>query len=377
MRRYDAVVIGCGVMGSAVSYNLASRGIKTVTLDRYPLNHEMGSSHGKTRIIRLAYYEDERYVPLLRRAFDAWAEVQEKSGRRLMEMTGGLMAGREEGELVSGVLKTARAHGLEHEVLSTKEAESRFPAIKLSEELKAVYEESAGILYTEECLEAFTGLAADAGCDFEHLAEVTGWKPTPEGVEVEASGETFLAQRVVSCAGPWTSELFPGAVPLKVERQVPIWFSSKKQGIFSPESMPVFIMEEEAGKFFYGLPEVGHGVKAARTHAGAIVNPDSVSRTVTKDDIAPVEAFVGRRLPKLGRKPIDSTVCLYTNTPDLNFAIGPHPEEGKVVVVSACSGHGFKFASVLGEVVADMVEGKKTQVDVSWLSLSRFRAVHA
>ncbi|MBI3841334.1 MAG: N-methyl-L-tryptophan oxidase [Thaumarchaeota archaeon] len=372
VRRCDALVIGCGVMGSSVSYNLASRGLRVVNVERFRVNHELGSSHGRTRIIRLAYYEDERYVPMLRRAFEAWREVERKSGAQLLRMTGGLMMGREEGELVGGVLRTARAHGLEHHVLSAREAEERFEAFTLSEEFVAVHEESAGMLFAEESVRAFVGLAREAGCDFVQSAQVTGWKAGPEGVEVEAGGERFLADRVVSCAGPWTGQLFPGVLPLKCERQVPLWFSSLGDGAFGPDRMPVFIMEEEPGRFFYGLPEVGHGVKVARTHEGDIVEPDRVNREVASEDTAPVEAFVARRLKKLGREPIASTTCLYSNTPDFNFAIGPHPKEGRVLVVSACSGHGFKFASVIGEIVSDMVTGKKNEFDVSWLGPERF-----
>ncbi|MDA4121540.1 MAG: FAD-dependent oxidoreductase, partial [Thaumarchaeota archaeon] len=141
---------------------------------------------------------------------------------------------------------------------------------------------------------------------------------------------------------------------------------------FAPGRMPVFIFEEDGGRFFYGIPDVGHGVKVARTHGGAMVNPDKVKRTVTKEDTEPVESFVSKRLPKLGREPIASTTCLYTNTPDLNFAVGPLPNDPRVAVVSACSGHGFKFAGVLGEVVGDLLTGGRSRYDVSFLRLDRF-----
>ena len=154
MQHFDAVVVGCGAMGSAVSYNLAARGIKVMTLERFELNHEFGSSHGQTRIIRLAYYEDERYVPLMKRAFESWRELEQKSGRRLLEMTGGLMIGRPDGELVRGVLRSARKHGLPHKVLNASEVEAGFEAFSLDETLSAVHEDNAGVLYSEGCIEA-------------------------------------------------------------------------------------------------------------------------------------------------------------------------------------------------------------------------------
>ncbi len=359
-------------MGSSVSYNLAKKGMSVLTLERFGLNHEFGSSHGGTRIIRLAYYEDERYVPLLRRAFESWRELEAMSGTKLLKMTGGLMVGRPEGELVSGVLRSAKKHNLPHQVLSPSAAEDRFQALTLDGSFSAVYEDNAGILSPEECVQTYVGVAKDSGCQFNFSERLTRWRRASEGIEVESAGGSYLADRVVFCAGAWTGQLLGDLVPLKCERQVPFWFSSAGEGRFMPERMPVFILEENPGHFFYGIPDVGHGVKVARTHQGQIVEPDRVSRDVTEEDSAPVEAFVARRLPKLGRTPIASTTCLYSNTPDLNFVVGSHPEDMRIMVVSACSGHGFKFASVLGEVVADLVAGGRTPYDVSFLGVNRF-----
>ena len=371
-RRWDAVVVGCGVMGAAVSYNLAKRGMRVLNLERFGVNHRFGSSHGKTRIIRLAYYEDARYVPLLRRAYEAWREVESKSGKKLLQITGGLMVGREDGELVPGVLRSAKAHRLPHEVLSASEAEERFGAFTLGEEYSAVYEPNAGVLSAEECVRAFVGLGSEAGCEFRFSEQVKRWKGGAEGVEVETSTGTQLAARLIFCAGAWNGQLLQGLVPLQCERQVPFWFSSGGLDVFSPPRMPVFIMEEGKGMFYYGTPDVGHGVKVARTHGGEISDPDSVKREVAESDIAPVREFISRRLKRLEGPPIASTTCIYSNTPDLNFAVGLHPADKRVVVVSACSGHGFKFASVLGEVTADLATEKKPEFDLSFLSPGRF-----
>jgi len=335
-------------MGASVSYNLAKRGLRVLNLERFAVNHKLGSSHGKTRIIRLAYYEDPRYVPLLRRAYESWREAESRSGKRLLQVTGGLMIGLSDGELIQGVLRSARAHGVPHEVLSSSEAEEEFPAFTLGGEYTAVHEPSAGILYAEECVRAYVGLGSEAGCEFRFSEKVHGWKAGAEGIEVETTSGTHVASRIVLCAGAWNGQLLRGVVPLRCERQVPFWFSSAGQDIFSPPKMPVFIMEEEAGAFYYGTPDVGDGVKVARTHGGEISDPDRVRREVSDGDVAPVRGFVGRRLVKLDGPPIASTTCIYSNTPDLNFAVGLHPADPRAVVVSACSGHGFKFASVLG-----------------------------
>ena len=372
-RKWDVVVVGCGVMGASVSYNLASRGLRVLTIERFGVNNRFGSSHGKTRIIRLAYYEDPRYVPLLRRAYEAWREVESKSGKKLLRITGGLMVGRRDGELVSGVLRSAREHGLPHEVLTASEAERRFEALTIGDGMEGVYEEGAGVLLAEECVRAFVGLASEAGCDFRFSERVNSWRNVAEGVEVETSAGRQTASRVVLCAGAWNAEFAGGALPLQCERQVPLWFSSGGKDIFAPPKMPLFIMEEEKGVFYYGVPDLGHGVKVARTHGGETSSPDAVKREVTEADIGPVQGFISRRLKRLDSNPIASTTCIYSNTPDLNFAIGQHPADSRVTVLSACSGHGFKFASVLGEVAADMVADVRPKYDLSFLGLDRFR----
>ncbi len=372
-KRWDAIVIGCGVMGASVSYNLARRGLRVLNLERFGVNHKFGSSHGKTRIIRLAYYEDPRYVPLLRRAYESWREVESKSGKKLMQITGGLMVGGMDGELVPGVMKSARAHGLEVEELSSSDATARFPALTLGEEFSAVYEKSAGVLFAEDCVRAFVGLGSEAGCEFRFSEQVKGWKAGAEGVQVETSAGTQVAEKLVVCGGPWNGQLLRGLVPLQIERQVPLWFSSGGRDVYAPPKMPVFIMEESKGIFYYGVPDVGHGVKVARTHGGEISGPDDVKREVTEEDVKPVREFMSRRVKGLDGKPIASTTCLYSNTPDLNFAVGLHPDDPRVVVVSACSGHGFKFASVLGEVGADLATDKKPGFGLGFLGVDRFR----
>lgn len=360
-------------MGASVTYNLAKKGMKVLNIERFGVNHEKGSSHGKTRIIRLAYYEDPKYVPLLRRAFDSWRETESKSGKKLMLITGGLMVGRPEGRLVKGVLASARTHDIPHEVMTAGEAESRFPAFDLEEEFSAVFEQNAGVLFAEECVRAFVGLGSEADAEFRFSEKVTGWKTNGDGVEVETSLGRHTASKLVLCAGAWNGGLLGGKLPLKCERQVPFWFDSGGKPEFGPSKMPVFIMEDEASEYYYGIPEVGHGVKVAKTHGGEIGDPDGIRRDVTEEDRKPVNSFVARRMKELGAM-VASTTCLYTNTPDFQFAVGQHPEERRVTVVSACSGHGFKFASVIGEVATSMVAGERPGYDLDFLDPARLWA---
>lgn len=364
-------------MGAAASYNLAKKGLRVLNIEKFGVNHEFGSSHGRTRIIRLAYYEDPRYVPLLRRAYDSWKELESKSGKKLLRLTGGLMIGKEDGDLVRGVLKSARLHGIRHDLLSSEEAEERFEAFTLGEEFVAVHDETAGVLSAEDCVRAFVGLGSEAGCDFRFSEQVLGWRNLTEGVEIRTSSGTQTASKLVLAAGPWNGTLLQGLLPLQVERQVPLWFSSNGADLFAPPKMPVFIMEEDEGVYYYGVPELGHGVKVARTHGGEVGDPDQARRKVTEEDIAPVEGFISRRLRKLKGPPVASTTCLYTNTPDRHFAVGLHPDNERVIILSACSGHGFKFASVIGEVVADVATGKPTAFDLAFIDPARFKSGRA
>jgi sarcosine oxidase len=371
-RHCDALVVGCGAFGAAVSYNLAKRGFDVVTLDRYGLGHEHGSSHGLTRIIRLAYYEDPRYVPLLRMAFQSWRELESVSGEALMRVTGGLMIGSPGGELVEGALRSAKEHSIQHSVLTASDVEDKYYAFSLDEEMVAVHEPDAGVLFPEKCIRTFVGLASEKGCSFRFWEPVTSWKSSADAVEVETAVGRYSADRIFLCAGPWNSGLAPGAVPTQCERQVPLWFASGGDECFTPEMMPVFISEEGKGLLYYGVPDLGDGVKVARHHGGEACDPDKTMREVGEDDVAQVREFNSRRLKKLSAKPLRAMTCIYTNTPDMNFAIGRHPKDAKAYIVSACSGHGFKFASVLGEVVADWATGVDPGHDVSFLDLGRF-----
>ena len=360
-------------MGASVTYNLAKRGLRVLNLERFAVNHKFGSSHGRTRIIRLAYYEDPRYVPLLRRAYESWKELESKSGKKLLQITGGLMIGKNDGELIPGVLKSAKTHGLHREMLSSSEVKDRFEAFTLGDEYLTVYERESGILFAEGCVRAFVGLGSEAGGEFRFSEEVRAWKSGAEEVEVETPSGRQAADKLVICGGAWNGMLLRGLVPLQTERQVPIWFASGNQKRFAPPKMPVFIMEEEQGVFYYGIPDVGHGVKVGRSHGGAVGDPDQISRDVTEDDVGPVKQFISRRLPGLDNSPIASTTCLYSNTPDRNFAVGTYPGEPRVVALSACSGHGFKFASVLGEVGAELAIEGRSSLDISFLDPGRFK----
>lgn len=353
---YDAVVVGLGVYGSAVLDALAARGVRALGVDRFAPPHDRGSSHGATRIIRQAYFEDPAYVPLVLRAYTLWDELAAETGRRLLVRTGGLMVGPRHGTVVEGSARSARQHGLAHELLDAAEVVRRFPQLRLREGEVALYEPHAGVLAAEPCIEALLWRAQRRGAQVLFGTAVRSFRRSGGAVRVEADDGAWEATWLVLAAGPWLPQLVPELRSvLWVERQVPCWFPPRDPDLFAPGRMPVFILERGQGDPpLYGVPPLqGEGVKVAFHHGGGRVDPDGVAREVTPAELEPLRAEVAGRLPGLVPEPLRATVCLYTNAPDEHFLLGPHPEAHGVFIVSCCSGHGFKFAPAVGEAVAD------------------------
>jgi sarcosine oxidase len=383
---YDVIVLGLGAMGSAATCHLARRGARVLGLDRFAPPHAHGSSSGRSRIIREAYFEHPAYVPMVQRAYGLWAALERDSGRRLFLQTGGLMIGPPAGALVSGALLSARAHGLRHEVLDTAALRQRYPALRPDDGTVAVWEPRAGVLFPEECVRAHLEQAARAGATLVPDEPGVGWSATTAGVEVRTGRGSYTAGKLLIACGAWTLGLLPElGLPLVPQRQVQLWFEASGPapagphaapggaGAFSPERFPVFIWEDEPGRFIYGFPELGDGVKVARHHEGEPTDPARVRREVTDDDVRPMRTVLERLIPGANGRLLDSAVCLYTNAPDSHFVLDVHPAHPRVVVASPCSGHGFKFSSVLGETLADLALGAPPRFDLGLFRIDRFR----
>ncbi len=368
---HDVIVVGLGAMGSAALYHLAQSGRRVVGLDRFTPPHAFGSSHGQTRIIREAYFEHPLYVPLVQRAYELWFELEAQTGRKLLLTTGGLMIGARDGLVFGGAKRSAEAHRLPHEILSSTEIHRRFPALYPEPEMAAVWEPRAGILFPEECIAAHLELARRHGAMLHLDEQVLGWRPDGTGVAVQTTKGIYRAERLVLAAGAWMGQLLPElALPLKVERQVLFWFESPEGGDrFKSGQCPIHLWEYEQGKFFYGFPDLGEGVKVARHHQGNNTEPDSVRRDISADEVAAMRQILRRFLPGADGALRSATVCLYTNTPDGHFLIDMHPEFRQVIIASPCSGHGFKFASAVGEVLAGLVTERRARFDLSLFHL--------
>jgi len=374
---HDVIVVGLGAMGSATAYQLARRGQSVLGLEAFGRAHQLGSSGGLTRVIRLAYFEHPDYVPLLRAAWELWPQIEAETGRRLLLKTGGLYCGRRGSAVLDGAVLSAQRHALPHELIDAAEARRRFPALRLDEDMAALHEPLAGLLYPEECVDAHLALAQRHGAELRFEERVTDWSASGDGIEVRTDRGRYLCSRLVLAAGAWLPGLVPDLdLPLTVERQPLFWFEpTGSPHLLAPDRLPVYIVELDAEHAFYGFPHLpDQGVKVARHHGGRPTDPDTVDREATDADEAEVRQFVERYLPLAAGRRLDARVCMYTNTPDFNFIIDRHPADERVVLLSPCSGHGFKFSSVIGVIAADLATDGATGYPIEFLSLQRFAA---
>lgn len=356
----DAIVIGLGVMGASALAALAEAGVKVVGLDRFAPPHDRGSSHGQTRVTRKAYFEDPRYVPLLERCFVRYRELEARAGRALFQPSHGLFVGPAGHPAVEAVRHAAELHRLPHEVLGPAEVAARYSFVPAEGDV-AVVEHEAGVLSAEPLVETFLAIAKQAGA--EALSErVVGLEAGDGGVTVRTERRTLRAAAVVLATGAWSAEsaLVPPPCSLVVERQVQLWLAPRDPGAFTPARLPIFI-RFDGQRAFYGIPRVprfgglsDRAVKVCAHHGGAVTTADALDRTVTAADEAAVRAFAAAHLPGLGDV-VERRVCMYTNSPDEHFVIGPHPSVPRTVVLMGFSGHGFKLAPVVGELARDLV----------------------
>ena len=362
---YDVIIAGLGAMGSAAAFHLAAAGQRVLGLDRFNPPHTLGSSHGESRIIREAYFEHPSYVPLVQRAYELWDELQQGAHEKLLVQTGGLMIGRPEGVVVSGARRSAEAHGLPFEVLTADDVVRRFPAIRPAEGMIAILEPRAGALFPEKCVAAHLHAAHDAGADLHYDEAVLRWEPHGAGVQVLTAKERYTAGRLVISAGSWVQALLPDLpLQLRVERQVLYWFTAKNPALFRPENCPIHLWEFAPHRFLYGFPDLGTGVKLAIHHEGETTTGDTVQRDVSAPEIEAMRATVRPFFPELEGVVLKTAVCIYTNTRDEHFLIDFHPGHPQVLIVSPCSGHGFKFSSAIGEVVRDLIVKGQSRFDL-------------
>ncbi|UUV29355.1 N-methyl-L-tryptophan oxidase [Amycolatopsis roodepoortensis] len=379
MSHYDVIVIGLGGMGSAAAYRLAQRGQRVLGIDRFAPVHNLGSSHGGSRITRQAYFEDPAYVPLLLRAHELWDGIEHDSGRKIFTRCGGIMLGGPESRTVSGSLASAREWELPHELLDAAEIRRRFPTMNPDAHEIALYEENAGFVVPESSVAAHLQLAARAGAELHHEEKVLSWRETSTGVRVGTSQNFYTADQLVVCPGAWAPGLLAElGIDFTVERQVQYWFApSGGAEPFRAGRHPIYVWEGENGRQFYGFPshDDTESVKVAFFRGGRTCTPETIDRTVHPDEVEEIAEFVGRKMPSLPGTFLRGATCMYTNTPDEHFVISRHPAHERVVVACGFSGHGFKFVPVVGEILADLVVDGTTSHPIALFDPARFAGV--
>lgn len=376
MSHFDVVVVGLGAMGSAALHHVARRGKRVLGVERYAPGHDRGSSHGETRIIRLGYFEHPSYVPLLRRAYKLWRELEEAAGRALLHVTGIAEIGPPNSALIKGTLACAQMHGLRHEVLAAADLMRRLPVFRVPPDYAAVLQPDGGILQAEASIAAQLALATEAGAELHSGETVRAVESRTDHVRVVTDRGNIDAGAAIIAAGPWVRSLLPGlAARLRVTREVMGWFETTDARLFSSSRLPVFIIESRHG-MHYGIPprETIHlGIKVAKHHhRGETVDPDGYDKTVSAEDEALIRAALADHLPAANGRLLAAKTCLYTMTPDGHFLIDRLPGAPNIIVASPCSGHGFKFAPVIGEILADLAIRGATPHDIARFSLGRF-----
>jgi sarcosine oxidase len=365
-RLHDVIIAGLGAMGSATALELSRRGVDVLGFDRYTPPHAFGSSHGETRIIREAYFEHPVYVPMVQRAYELWHALEQSAGVTLLRETGGLMIGRPDSALVQGARLSAQTHRLPHEALGAAEITARFPALRPERDMVAVWEPRAGILFPEACISAQLALARQRGAELHDGEAVEHWQPEGDDVRVSTPQGQYRARQLIVTAGAWVASLLPGLpLPLRIERQVLHWFEcADASDSFDAEHCPIHLWQFDGRRFFYGFPALDGAVKAGFHHEGETTMADGVRREVAAVEIDAVRAVMRRFIPGADGPLRKSVVCLYTNTPDNHFWIDRHPAHPQVLIASPCSGHGFKFAPVIGEILADLVQGRAPRFEL-------------
>jgi len=375
METCDAIVVGLGVMGAASLYRLAKRGLHAIGIEQYAPGHDHGSSHGETRIIRLGYFEHPSYVPLLREAYAFWRALEAECGEKLLNVTGIVEIGPAGSDLVRGTLASAKLHGLLHDVLNAVALRERFPAFAVPDGYLGVLQPDGGYLLAEPAVAAMLARATVHGATVRSGTTAQSVTPFNGGVKISTSEGEIVARRAVITAGPWLPTLLPGLdQPLRVTRQVLGWLSPPAPDNFGSERFPVFLFQSPLG-IHYGFPIHGPaGLKLAKhRHHDESVDPTTYDRTISARDRAAILDFRDAYLPSATGPLVKEQTCLYTMTPDGDFILDRLPEAPQIVIASPCSGHGFKFAPVIGEIVADLVIDGKTSRDIARFSAARFR----
>jgi N-methyl-L-tryptophan oxidase len=375
-RDYDVIIVGAGSMGMAAGYYLSTKGIKTLLVDAFDPPHSMGSHHGDTRLIRHAYGEGRQYVPFALRAQKLWNELEKKTHYKIFTQTGVLGIGpKGESAFIAEVIASAKEYNLDFELLEANEISKRWPGISIPENYHAILEAHSGVLFSENCIRAYRELAAANGAAFLMNTPVEDIEVHPNSVKIQTAKGSYTAEKLIVSSGAWNSKILSKLqlhLPLEPHRQTVGWFECD-ESLYQSGVLPGFMFDTPTG-MFYGFPSFGgSGLKIGRHGFGQQTDPDQINREfgIYSEDEGYIRTLLETYMPQAAGKLIQGRVCMYTNTPDEHFIIDLHPEHSNVVIAAGFSGHGFKFASVVGEVLSQLAISGKTEHDISLFSINR------
>ena len=366
---YDVIVIGVGGMGSAALYHLARSGCRVLGLERFGIPHTFGSSHGFTRMIRLAYFAGAEYVPLVRAAYRGWRELEDVSGESILRITGGLDIGRPDSWIVEGSRRACLEHGLPFEELDAAEVNRRFPGYRLPDSMRAIYQPDAGYVRSEAAIRAYAAAAEALGAEIATHSAVQTWERHGAGFRVHTARDSYRARKLIFTAGAWAGHLLPELRPLcRPERQVVLWTEPLRAAPFDPARFPVFVLISPSGGY-YGFPNVGgNGFKIGKFNhrREQVADPTLLDRECHPEDEAVLREPLEAWFPEANGPTRRMMACMFTNTPDEHFILDRLPDHEDVYVAAGFSGHGFKFCGVIGRILADWCTGRAPERGPEW-----------
>jgi sarcosine oxidase len=379
---FDVIVIGVGSMGSATCYFLAKRGYKVLGLEQFDISHEFGSHAGQSRIIRKAYFEHPDYVPLLEKAYKNWNDLEQETGEELYFKTGLLYAGTSNNEMIKGVKQSAALYNIELELLNNADTVKRFPQFLFPRNFEILFEPEAGFLPPERSIRLYASQAKKNGATINTNEKVIGWKKDGTNIVVKTDKNSYQCNKLIITTGAWAGKMIPGfSDKIKVTRQFVAWIKTKDDIQFALNNFPCWMVsDDEKHGCYYGFPlldtkKFGEpaGLKLAHHFQKEVTNPDKVDRQTTENDIQNLKYCLDKYLPGVFDSILSTKICLYANSPDENFIIDKLPGyEENVSIACGFSGHGFKFASVIGEILADLAIERRSDLPIEFLNATRF-----
>jgi len=379
---FDVIVIGVGSMGSATCYFLAKRGYKVLGLEQFDISHEFGSHAGQSRIIRKAYFEHPDYVPLLEKAYKNWNDLEQETGEELYFKTGLLYAGTSNNEMIKGVKQSAALYNIELELLNNADTVKRFPQFLFPRNFEILFEPEAGFLPPERSIRLYASQAKKNGATINTNEKVIGWKKDGTNIVVKTDKNSYQCNKLIITTGAWAGKMIPGfSDKIKVTRQFVAWIKTKDDIQFALNNFPCWMVsDDEKHGCYYGFPlldtkKFGEpaGLKLAHHFPKEVTDPDKVDRQTTENDIQNLKYCLDKYLPGVFDSILSTKICLYANSPDENFIIDKLPGyEENVSIACGFSGHGFKFSSVVGEILADLAIEGRSDLPIEFLNANRF-----